>query len=221
MVPNCETLATRSLLHKHTTLNYEQEAAVYFGIDPTAGSLHIGHLPLLLTLCHFYEGGYRPIVLLGGGTARIGDPSGKNIERPNLESNVIENNLRGLEKGLRSFWNGYLSVKRRKAGLLNEDDNSCGQDDLIHLLIMNNEEWFKNQGILDFITLVGHHMNVATMLSRDSVKKRMDRGGISLLEFMYQSFQAFDYYQLFQKFNCRVQIGGSDQWGVFDVEDKL
>jgi len=141
---------------------------------------------------------------------RIGDPSGKNEERPELAEEVVNENLTKLKQSLQGFWDGYRSSPFYQPHSSTAPTTAGGED----YLLLNNYDWFREQSVLGFLGSVGRHMNIQTMLNRDSVKLRLEKGnGMSLLEFMYQSFQAYDYLHLYNTHNCRIQIGGGDQWG--------
>jgi tyrosyl-tRNA synthetase len=168
----------------------------YIGFDPTADSLHIGHLVQIMTLVHFQRCGHKPIALVGGATGMVGDPSGKSQERNLLSQEQIEHNIIGVKAQLERFL-----------------DFECGAS---AAEIANNYEWFKNLSFLEFIRDVGKHITVNYMMSKDSVKKRLDKDtgeGMSFTEFTYQLVQGFDFYWLYKNKGCRLQMGGSDQWG--------
>ena len=164
----------------------------YVGIDPTADSLHIGNLVQIMTMMHFQRHGHKPILLVGGATGMVGDPSGKDSERKLLSEEDILNNIKGIKKQLLRF----LDFDSKK--------NSAE--------IMNNIDWFKNFSFLYFIRDVGKHITINYMMTKDSVKSRLETG-MSFTEFTYQLVQGYDFYYLFKNKNCKVQLGGSDQWG--------
>ncbi len=164
----------------------------YIGFDPTSDSLGVGNLAQVMTLLHFQKAGHKPIVLVGGATGMVGDPSGKSQERNLLTSDILEYNLTCQRNQLEKF--------------LNFD---CGENSAE---IVNNYDWFKEYGFLDFIREVGKHITVNYMLTKDSVKNRMENG-ISFTEFSYQLVQGYDFYYLWKNKNCKLQMGGSDQWG--------
>ncbi len=164
----------------------------YIGFDPTADSLHIGNLVPIMLLVHFQRCGHKPIALLGGATGMIGDPSGKSAERNLLSEDVLLKNLAGQKVQLEKF--------------LNFD---CGDNSAE---LVNNYDWFKNINILDFLREAGKHLTVNYMMSKESVKKRIETG-ISFTEFSYQLIQGYDFYHLYKEKNCIIQLGGSDQWG--------
>ena len=175
-----------NLLRKPTT--------VYLGFDPTADSLHIGHLVGIITLRWFQKFGHTPVVVLGGATARIGDPSGKSIERPLLDTQTIVTNVHSITKHFEQ--------------VLDFSDHSTRP------LILNNDQWFKEYGFIDFLRDIGKYFRLSTMLAKDSVKTRLSsEEGISFTEFSYQLLQAYDFYRLYADHNVQVQLGGSDQWG--------
>ena len=164
----------------------------YIGFDPTADSLHIGSLVQIMILVHFQKAGHKPIDLVGGATGMVGDPSGKSQERNLLIKADLDANLAGVKKQLEQFL-----------------DFSCGQNSAE---LVNNYDWFKEMNFLDFIRDVGKHITINYMLAKDSVKSRMD-SGMSFTEFTYQLVQGYDFYWLYKNKNCKLQLGGSDQWG--------
>ena len=165
----------------------------YLGIDPTADSLHIGHLVGVMMLTHFQKCGHRPIVVVGGATGMIGDPSFKSEERKLLSLEQIKHNQECIKAQLSKFMNF---------------DEGCENG----ALMLNNYEWNAGWSFLDFIREVGKHITVNYMMSKDSVKKRIE-SGLSFTEFSYQLLQAYDYKYLYENYGCRLQMGGSDQWG--------
>lgn len=166
----------------------------YIGFDPTADSLHIGHLTQIMTLIHFQNAGHKPVALVGGATGMVGDPSGKSDERNLQTPEMVEHNLAGMKKQLARF--------------LNFDDSPNAA------VMVNNADWFKNMNFLDFIRDVGKHITVNYMMAKDSVKKRLEGdNGMSFTEFSYQLVQGYDFYYLWKHHHCVVQMGGSDQWG--------
>jgi len=164
----------------------------YVGFDPTADSLHIGNLVPVMLLVHLQRSGNKPMVLVGGATGMVGDPSGKTAERQFLDVEVINYNLECQKKQLRKFL-----------------DFDCGENSAE---VVNNYDWFKNISFLDFIRDVGKYISINYMLAKDSVKTRLD-SGMSFTEFSYQLVQGYDFYWLYENKNCRLQMGGSDQWG--------
>ncbi len=166
----------------------------YIGFDPTADSLHVGHLTQIMTLIHFQRAGHKPVALVGGATGMVGDPSGKSAERNLLSEDVLNHNVKCLESQLKKFL-----------------DFDCGAKSAE---MVNNYDWFKNFTFLDFIRDVGKHLTVNYMMAKDSVKKRLEgETGMSFTEFSYQLVQGYDFYYLWKEKNCLVQMGGSDQWG--------
>jgi tyrosyl-tRNA synthetase len=165
----------------------------YIGFDPTADSLHIGNLVPIMLLSHFQRAGHKPIALVGGATGMIGDPSGKSEERKLLDANTIKHNLECQKKQLKHFLD-FDSGKENQAE------------------IVNNYDWFKEISFLQFLRDAGKHISVSYMMAKESVKKRLETG-ISFTEFSYQLIQAYDFYHLNQHYNCKMQMGGSDQWG--------
>jgi len=163
----------------------------YIGFDPTADSLHVGHLVQIMTLVHFQRAGHKPFALVGGATGMVGDPSGKSQERNLLDATTLNHNVACVKAQLEKF----LDFSGENAAEM-----------------VNNYDWFQNMSFLDFIRDVGKHITVNYMLSKDSVKKRLETG-MSFTEFSYQLVQGYDFYHLNLHYNCVVQMGGSDQWG--------
>lgn len=164
----------------------------YIGFDPTSDSLHIGSLVQIMTLVHLQRSGHKPIILIGGATGMVGDPSGKSKERNLLEEETLNYNVTAIQKQLERFL-----------------DFDCGKNSAE---IVNNYDWFKDYRFLDFLRDIGKHISVNYMMSKDSVKSRLETG-ISFTEFSYQLVQGYDFYWLWENKNCTVQLGGSDQWG--------
>ncbi|HQS06338.1 MAG TPA: tyrosine--tRNA ligase, partial [Daejeonella sp.] len=193
-----EELRWRGMLHDimpgtEEELN-KQMTSGYIGFDPTADSLHVGHLTQIMTLIHFQRAGHKPFALVGGATGMVGDPSGKSAERNLLSEDVLNHNVKCLENQLKKFLD------------FNTSANSAE--------MVNNYDWFKNFTFLDFIRDVGKHLTVNYMMAKDSVKKRLEgETGMSFTEFSYQLVQGYDFYYLWKEKNCQVQMGGSDQWG--------
>ncbi|QPH41104.1 tyrosine--tRNA ligase [Pedobacter endophyticus] len=193
-----EELRWRGMLHDimpntEEKLN-EGMTAGYIGFDPTADSLHVGHLTQIMTLIHFQNAGHKPFALVGGATGMVGDPSGKSDERNLQTEEMVQHNLAGM--------------KRQLAKFLTFEDAGNGA------VMVNNADWFKNMNFLDFIRDVGKHITVNYMMAKDSVKKRLEGDtGMSFTEFCYQLVQGYDFYYLWKNNNCLVQMGGSDQWG--------
>ena len=171
-------------------------ATAYVGIDPTADSLHIGHLVSVMILKHFQNCGHRPIALIGGATGMIGDPSGKSLERNLLDEETLRHNQNAIKAQLSKL-----------IDFDSEEKNAA--------LLVNNYDWMKHMGFLDFIRDVGKHLTVNYMMAKDSVKKRFDGNGdgMSFTEFTYQLVQGYDFMHLFKEYDCKLQLGGSDQWG--------
>lgn len=183
-------------------LNKELTAA-YIGFDPTADSLHIGSLVPILLLIHLQKAGHKPFALVGGATGMVGDPSFKAEERKMLDEHSLAKNLAGIRAQLEKFLNFDPSLP-----------NSAE--------IVNNYDWFKEISFLDFIRDVGKHITVNYMMSKDSVKKRIEGdSGISFTEFTYQLIQGYDYFWLNKNKNCKLQMGGSDQWGNITTGTEL
>jgi len=167
----------------------------YIGFDPTSDSLHIGSLVPILLLVHLQKAGHKPFALVGGATGMVGDPSGKSEERNLLSEEVLNHNLTSVKKQLSKFL-----------------DFSSGKPNAAEMV--NNYDWFKDFSFLNFIREVGKHITVNYMMSKDSVKKRLEgETGMSFTEFTYQLVQGYDFYWLYQNKNCKLQMGGSDQWG--------
>jgi tyrosyl-tRNA synthetase len=170
-------------------------ASAYLGFDPTADSLHIGHLVGVMTLLHFQRAGHQPVALVGGATGMIGDPSFKSAERNLLDKPTLDHNVACIQKQLAKFL-----------------DFSGNQNNNARLV--NNYDWISEFTFLDFIRDVGKHITVNYMMSKDSVKRRLEDGnGLSFTEFSYQLIQGYDFYHLWKNENCTIQLGGSDQWG--------
>lgn len=193
-----EELKWRGMIHTMMPGTEEQllkePTTAYVGIDPTADSLHIGHLVSIMILKHFQACGHRPIAVLGGATGMIGDPSMKSQERNLLDEETLRHNQECIKKQLSKFLN-------------------FGEGGAI---LENNYNWMKDYTFLNFIRDVGKHITVNYMMSKDSVKKRLsgeDREGMSFTEFSYQLVQGYDYKWLNEHYNCKLQMGGSDQWG--------
>ena len=177
----------------------------YLGIDPTADSLHIGHLVGVMMLKHFQRSGHKPIALVGGATGMIGDPSMKSAERKLLDEDTLRHNQEG--------------IKRQLAKFLDFDSDAPNAAELV-----NNYDWMKNFSFLDFIRDVGKLITVNYMMAKDSVKKRLsgdNQQGMSFTEFSYQLVQGYDFLTLYRDKNCRLQIGGSDQWGNITTGTEL
>ena len=193
-----EELRWRGMLHDIMPGTEEQllkeKTAGYIGFDPTGDSLHVGHLTQLMTLIHFQRAGHRPVALVGGATGMVGDPSGKSAERNLLDENTLAHNVDCLKKQLAKF----LDFSEEEHGAT----------------MVNNYDWFKGFGFLDFIRDVGKHITVNYMMAKDSVKKRLEgENGLSFTEFSYQLIQGYDFFYLWKNHGCVLQMGGSDQWG--------
>jgi tyrosyl-tRNA synthetase len=183
-------------------LNKESTSA-YIGFDPTADSLHIGSLVPILLLVHLQKAGHKPFALIGGATGMVGDPSGKSEERNLLSEDVLQRNLAGVKRQLEKFLD--FDASRPNAAVM-----------------INNYDWFKEMYFLDFIRDVGKHITVNYMMAKDSVKKRIEgETGISFTEFTYQLIQGYDFYWLYKHHNCKLQMGGSDQWGNITTGTEL
>ncbi len=191
-----EELKWRNMLHDSMpgTEEYLSNgmAKGYIGFDPTADSLGVGNMVQVMTLVHFQQCGHKPIALVGGATGMVGDPSGKSAERNLLSEEELHHNLDCQKAQLEKFL-----------------DFNCGENSA---QIVNNYDWFKDFKFLDFIRDVGKHITINYMLAKDSVQKRLD-SGMSFTEFSYQLVQGYDFYHLYKTMNCKLQMGGSDQWG--------
>ena len=172
----------------------------YVGFDPTSDSLHVGSLLPIMLLVHLQNAGHRPIALVGGATGMVGDPSGKSAERNLLDEEALNKNVLGVSNQLKKFLN------------FESGENQA--------ILLNNYDWMKNFSFLDFIRDIGKHITVNYMMAKDSVKKRIETG-ISFTEFSYQLLQGYDYLYLHQNYNCKIQIGGSDQWGNITTGTEL
>ncbi len=179
-------------------------ATAYLGFDPTADSLHIGHLVGVMILKHFQRCGHRPIALIGGATGMIGDPSGKSLERNLLDEETLRRN--------------QAAIKAQLSKLIDFDSDAPNA-----AVMVNNYDWMKDMGFLQFIRDIGKHITVNYMMAKDSVKKRFngEGDGMSFTEFTYQLVQGYDYMQLYRKYDCRLQLGGSDQWGNITTGTEL
>ena len=183
----------------------KEMTTAYLGIDPTADSLHIGHLVGVMMLKHFQRAGHKPIALVGGATGMIGDPSMKSQERKLIDEETLRHNQEAIKKQLSKF--------------LDFDSDAPNAAELV-----NNYDWMKDYGFLDFIREIGKLITVNYMMAKDSVKKRLsgeDREGMSFTEFSYQLLQGYDFLYLYRNKNCRLQLGGSDQWGNITTGTEL
>ena len=199
MLDFIEELKWRGMLHDMTpgidNVINSNKVVGYIGFDPTADSLHIGGLIPIIVLVHLQKFGHKPLALVGGATGMVGDPSGKSEERNFLSTEVLDHNVKAIEKQLGKF----IDFNKEK---------SNGAE------LVNNFDWFKNISFLDFIRDTGKHITVNYMMAKDSVRKRLEgENGMSFTEFTYQLVQGFDFYWLFKNKNCLLQAGGSDQWG--------
>ena len=204
-----EELRWRGMLHDimpeteaHLLAN---SSSGYIGFDPTADSLHIGSLVQIMILIHFQKAGHRPIALLGGATGMIGDPSGKSDERNLLDSEALERNVSGIKQQLGKFID------------FNKTNPVAAQ-------LVNNYDWMKNYSLIDFSRDIGKYLTVNYMMAKDSVKKRLgsdSKVGMSFTEFTYQLLQGYDFLHLYQNMDCKIQMGGSDQWGNITTGTEL
>jgi tyrosyl-tRNA synthetase len=196
-----EELKWRGMIHDimpgtEECLKKEMTAA-YVGFDPSADSFHIGHLVGVMMLRHFQKAGHQPIALLGGATGMIGDPSGKSQERNLLDEKTLRQNQKGLKKQIAKFLDFESDIPNKA-------------------LLVNNYDWMKSYSFLGFIRDIGKHITVNYMMAKDSVKKRLgddSKQGMSFTEFSYQLVQGYDFLNLYKEYNCKLQMGGSDQWG--------
>ncbi len=204
-----EELEWRGMIHSMMPGTEEQlqkeMTSAYVGIDPTADSLHIGHLVSVMMLRHFQRAGHKPIALVGGATGMIGDPSGKSAERNLLDETALRHNQE--------------CIKAQLAKFLDFESDSPNAAELV-----NNYDWMKNYSFLNFIRDIGKHITVNYMMAKDSVKKRLSSEsseGMSFTEFSYQLLQGYDFLNLYQTKNCKLQMGGSDQWGNITTGTEL
>lgn len=209
MLDFIKELTWRGMIHSVMPGTEEQLAkemtTAYLGIDPTADSLHIGHLCGVMMLRHFQRCGHKPLALIGGATGMIGDPSGKSAERNLLDEATLRHNQEAIKKQLSKFLD-FESEVPNKAELV------------------NNYDWMKEFSFLDFAREIGKHITVNYMMAKDSVKKRLNgeaRDGLSFTEFTYQLLQGFDFLHLYETRNCKLQLGGSDQWGNITTGSEL
>jgi tyrosyl-tRNA synthetase len=204
-----EELQWRGMIHTMMPGTEEQlkkeMTSAYVGIDPTADSLHIGHLVGVMMLKHFQRAGHKPIALIGGATGMIGDPSGKSAERNLLDEKALRHNQDCLQAQLAKFLD-----------FTSDAPNAA--------LLVNNYDWMKDYSFLDFIRDIGKHITVNYMMAKESVKKRLSSEsnvGMSFTEFSYQLLQGYDFLHLYQNNNCKLQMGGSDQWGNITTGTEL
>lgn len=199
-----EELRWRGILHDimpgtEELLNKEVVSA-YIGFDPTADSLHVGSLAQIMTLLRFQKAGHKPIALIGGATGMVGDPSGKSAERNLLDETALNRNVEGIKKQLEKF--------------LDFNAGTTGAE------LVNNYDWMKQFSFLEFIREVGKFITVNYMMAKDSVQNRLETG-MSFTEFSYQLLQGYDFYWLYNNKNCKLQMGGSDQWGNITTGTEL
>jgi len=183
----------------------KETVTAYVGIDPTADSLHIGHLVSIMMLKHLQLCGHRPIVLLGGATGMIGDPSGKSLERNLLDEATLRHNQEIIKKQISKFLDFEIKDKTKAE-------------------LVNNYDWMSKFSFLEFIRDIGKHLTVNYMMAKDSVKKRIageDKSGMSFTEFSYQLVQGYDFLHLYKEYGCKLQMGGSDQWGNITTGTEL
>ena len=204
-----QELKWRGLLHDMTPETekflLENKTKGYIGFDPTADSLHIGSLVQIIILKHFQNAGHNPIVLLGGATGMIGDPSGKSDERNLLDQKTLKKNSQAIKKQFENF----LDFDRKS-------NNKA--------VMLNNYDWMKSYTLVDFSRDIGKHITVNYMMSKESVKKRLGSNvkvGMSFTEFTYQLLQGYDFLHLYKSVDCKIQLGGSDQWGNITTGTEL
>ena len=204
-----EEIKWRGMLHQimpgTEELFDKEQVTAYLGIDPTADSLHIGHLCGVMLLRHLQQAGHKPIALVGGATGMIGDPSGKSQERNLLDEETLTHNVDCIKKQLSHFLDFESDVPNRAE-------------------LVNNYDWMKDFKFLDFARDIGKHITVNYMMAKDSVQKRLNgeaRDGLSFTEFTYQLLQGYDFLHLYQTKNCKLQMGGSDQWGNITTGTEL
>jgi tyrosyl-tRNA synthetase len=179
----------------------QEQVTAYIGFDPTADSLHVGSLVQIILMMRLQKAGHKPIALIGGATGMIGDPSGKSEERNLLNADQLQQNVEGVQKQLSQFL-----------------DFTPGSNAAV---LLNNYDWYKGMGLLDFMREVGKHLTVNYMMAKDSVSRRMEAGGLSFTEFSYQLIQGYDFYYLYKNHGCKLQMGGSDQWGNITAGTEL
>ncbi|APG65719.1 tyrosine--tRNA ligase [Tenacibaculum todarodis] len=204
-----EELRWRGMIHDMMPGTEEQlqkeMTAAYIGFDPTSDSLHIGSLVPIILLVHLERAGHKPVALVGGATGMIGDPSGKSDERNLLNEEALAKNVDG--------------IKRTLARFLDFDNGTANSP-----ILVNNYDWMKNFSFIEFARDVGKRITVNYMMAKDSVKKRIsgeESGGMSFTEFTYQLIQGYDFYHLYKAHNCKIQMGGSDQWGNITTGTEL
>ncbi len=199
-----EELKWRGILHDimpgTEDLLKKETVTAYIGFDPTADSLHVGSLAQIMTLLRFQKAGHKPIALIGGATGMVGDPSGKSEERNLLDEDALNKNIAGIKKQLEKF--------------LDFNSGANGAE------LVNNYDWMKEFSFLTFIREVGKYISVNYMMAKDSVKNRLENG-MSFTEFSYQLLQGYDFYYLYKNKNCKLQMGGSDQWGNITTGTEL
>ncbi|KAJ2747691.1 tyrosyl-tRNA synthetase [Coemansia sp. BCRC 34301] len=206
-----DTLRERGFIHSVTNgdiaSRLQAPVGVYCGVDPTADSLHLGNMVALMGLLHFHLAGHQALPLVGNATGMIGDPSGRNSERVALGQSTLAKNVAGIEAQLERFFSRGTEYAARRMPNLDIDS-------LKPVRVLHNADWYKNMNILAFLGHIGRYARVGTMMARDSVKSRLQSvQGISFTEFSYQLLQAYDFWHLYHHHECRVQLGGSDQWG--------
>ncbi|MGB0838794.1 MAG: tyrosine--tRNA ligase [Chitinophagales bacterium] len=199
-----EELRWRGMIHNLTpgieALLEKETVNGYIGVDPTSTSLHVGNLAALMMLMHLQRAGHRPVVLVGGATGMVGDPSGKSAERNLLDEQTLNGNVAAIKMQMQQLFD------------FSNPDNGA--------ILVNNYDWFKNMDVLSFLRDIGKHISINYMTAKDSVKKRLETG-LSFTEFSYQLIQGYDFAWLHQNKNCKLQMGGSDQWGNITTGTEL
>ncbi len=200
-----DELIWRGFVQNHTpnikNLLEQGSQTVYIGFDPTSDSLHVGNLMQIMLLALFQKFGHKPIALVGGATGMIGDPSGKSKERNLLDKDTLIHNQQCIQAQLEKFLDFSPNISNPAK-------------------ILNNYDWFKDFNLLDFLRTIGKHISINYMIAKESVQKRLETG-ISFTEFSYQLLQAYDFLYLYQHYNCKIQMGGADQWGNITIGIEL
>ncbi|CAF1511166.1 unnamed protein product, partial [Didymodactylos carnosus] len=203
ILPPVDPELTQSVMNKKQT--------VYCGFDPTAESLHIGNLIALIGLLHWQRAGHQPLALIGSATVLLGDPSGRINERQQLLNDEIVTNTTNIEKLIQKIFQNHEKY-------IWKGNNDKGQRKLLPVSILNNLSWYKDMNVIHFLSTYGRHFRMGPLLARKTIAKRIESAeGLSVNEFLYQLFQAYDWYYLFRNFNCRFQLGGVDQLGNIDT----
>ncbi|KAL4709856.1 hypothetical protein ACJJTC_003819 [Scirpophaga incertulas] len=200
-----------SAANEVTNLVCKSPQCVYAGFDPTANSLHVGNLLVIINLLHWQRGGHNVIALIGGATGHIGDPSGKTMDRVALQTEIIQQNVKALAKNLETVFQNHKDYIWDKE-----------EEKLKPIRIVNNESWYRNINSIEFVSEIGRNFRMGTMLLKQSVQSRINSNvGMSFTEFAYQIFQSYDWLHLLREHNCRFQLGGSDQMGNISAGHEL